>query len=387
MPHSVPVLLARLGRLDLPAPLRDYRPAMSRPARVVTAIASAPVSATVPQHAWDVAWADIAREAIGQGADEPTGKALAYGAGQSLAGGARAVVAARGEVLLSRWLPPGAALDSVRLGPVPALLEVAAAAAGEPARVIVLADRGGAAVIAHAAGDQERPRAFPVGPRPGARHDPHPGRPPSLHHGQRHLTDSEPLSGGDQNARFIAGRVAVAAASVGAHIVLGAGDEHILRAVSGHLPDSLGPVIIAAVGPLARDHDDQPSAEAEMSAGLETALRDITAAEAATVADLTGDLTAVHGIGPVAEQLAAGDVAALLVADDISQENGRAEYRIGARPTDFTISGPGTPVRVEDGLVWAALHQDAIVLRRPDRNGPLAGHPVAALLRHSLPRA
>jgi hypothetical protein len=36
--------------------------------------------------------------------------------------------------------------------------------------------------------------------------------------------------------------VSQAAASVGAHIVLGAGDQHILDAVDGHLPESVGPI-------------------------------------------------------------------------------------------------------------------------------------------------
>jgi hypothetical protein len=31
--------------------------------------------------------------------------------------------------------------------------------------------------------------------------------------------------------------------------------------------------------------------------------------------------------------------------------------------------------------VWAALHQDAIVVQLPDRTGPLAWEPAAALLR------
>jgi hypothetical protein len=388
---SVPVPLARLGRLDLPAPLRSLRPAAPGSAPVVTAIVTAPDSDSEPQYAWEVAWGDAAREAVRQGADEPTGMALTYGAGQRPATGARVVVTARGQVLLARWLPPGAAADSVRLGALPSLLEVAAAAAGQPARVIVLADRAGATVITQAAGDQQRPGVFPVPARPGAQHDPHPQRPPSLHHGERHLTDSEPETGGDRNARFIAARVTEAAASVGAHIVLGAGDEHILRAVSGHLPDSLGPVTIAAVGPLIRDHDDQPTEDAALTAGLEAALRDITATEAATLADLVASSAAaahpgaVRGIGPVAEQLAAGEVAVLLVADDIARDDGGADYTVGERPTEFGIGAPGTPVRLADGLVWAALHQDAIVLRRPDRDGPLDGQPVAALLRRSLP--
>ena len=44
-------------------------------------------------------------------------------------------------------------------------------------------------------------------------------------------------------------------------------------------------------------------------------------------------------------------------------------------------AGAEIPVPLEDGLVWAALHQDAIIVRLPDRSGPLAGQPVAALLR------
>jgi hypothetical protein len=38
-------------------------------------------------------------------------------------------------------------------------------------------------------------------------------------------------------------------------------------------------------------------------------------------------------------------------------------------------------VPLADGLAWAALHQDAIVVQVPDGAGPLAGQPAAALLR------
>ena len=58
-------------------------------------------------------------------------------------------------------------------------------------------------------------------------------------------------------------------------------------------------------------------------------------------------------------------------------------YRIGIRPTEFLVGDPDTGVEVplEDGLVWAAVHQDAIVVQLPERTGPLAGEPAAALLR------
>jgi hypothetical protein len=72
----------------------------------------------------------------------------------------------------------------------------------------------------------------------------------------------------------------------------------------------------------------------------------------------------------------------LLVASDISQDDG-PDYRLGSSPTQVGAGdqGAGIPVPPEDGLVWAALHQDAIVVQLPDRSGPLAGQPAAAVLR------
>jgi hypothetical protein len=214
--------------------------------------------------------------------------------------------------------------------------------------------------------------------------DPHPGRPPGQLHGERHLTDREPESGGRQNAEFIAGRVSQAAESVGAHVVLGAGDQHILDAVAGHLPDSLGPVT-AIAGDREPDGDDD-----HLSAAIGAALDEITAAAISAVGDLvaarageTGP-AAVRGIQAVADQLAEQQVAVLLVASDVARDaDAGSSYRIGSRPTEFLVGQPdtGTEVPLADGLVWAALHQDAIIVLLPERAGPLAGEPAAALLR------
>jgi hypothetical protein len=35
-------------------------------------------------------------------------------------------------------------------------------------------------------------------------------------------------------------------------------------------------------------------------------------------------------------------------------------------------------VPLDDGLVWAAVYQDAIVVQPPERTGPLAGESAAA---------
>ena len=57
--------------------------------------------------------------------------------------------------------------------------------------------------------------------------------------------------------------------------------------------------------------------------------------------------------------------------------------RLSLGPGLLLVGESGTRVEVplDDGLVWAAVHQGAIVVQLPDRTGPLAGEPVAALLR------
>jgi len=259
-----------------------------------------------------VAWADAAREASRLGAGQRTAETLATGAGNALAGSARVVVAAHGEVLLARWLPPGSATASVRVGPLPHLHEVAAATARRPAYVVLLAERDGTAIVVHPAGDQ-----------------------------------------------------------------------HILEAVSDHLPGSLGPVITIASGPVSGSGDDQLGPE------IAAALDEITAEATAAVGDLVAssaagpEPAAVRGIESVAQQLAEQQVAVLLVAADIAGDTTGSSYWNGSRPTELLVddSSIGTQVPLEDGLVWAALHQDAVVLQLPDRTGPLGGQPAAALLR------
>jgi len=386
--------LLRLGRLELGPGLRALQPGPAASDLVMTASVPVPTAGN-PARAWDTAWTDAVREAERLGADPLTAQVLPGGAGNVLDRGARpvdetrVVVAARGQVLLARWLAPVATTPSVFAGPLPRLRPAAAAAARRPAYVVVVADRRGTDVFAHDSGDQQPARLFPAEHRPGTQHDPHPDRPPAQLHGERHLTDSEPITGGERNDEFIAGRVAEAANSVGAHIVLGAGDQHILDAVAAHLPDSIGPITIIEGGPHPDRRDDHLIAE------VGAALDEITDAAAAAIGDLIAPLAirpdpgAVLGVPAVAEQLAEQQVAVLLVAADLDPiADADASYTIGFRPTEFLVGQPdiGTEVPMEDGLIWAALHQDAIVLELPDRSGALSGEPVAALLRRGSPR-
>jgi hypothetical protein len=376
--------LLRLGRLPLGPGLRALAPGSAASGLAVTATVSAPEAAASRSYAWDVAWADAVREASQQGADPATAQALERGAGSVSAGDTQVVVAAHGEAVLTWWLASGMGTSSVRVGPLPHLQEVADAATRRPAYVVVLADRDGTDIIVHAAGDQVPARRIEAGDRPGAQHDPHPDRPPAQHHGVRHLTDSEPESGGQRNAEFIAARVAAAADSAAAHVVLGAGDQHILDAIAGHLPETVGPVTTITGGRAADGLDEHLGVE------ISAALDAITGAAIGAVGDLVNSLAegpspaAVRGIKAVAEQLAEQQVAVLLLAADVARDaTAGSSYRIGGRPTEFLIDDPDTGVEVplEDGLVWAAVHQDAIVVQLPDRTGPLAGEPAAALLR------
>jgi hypothetical protein len=97
---------------------------------------------------------------------------------------------------------------------------------------------------------------------------------------------------------------------------------------------------------------------------------------------------AVRGIAAVADQLAEQQVAVLLLSADVAAAAlPGVSYRIGSQPTEFLIDeDEGTEVPLADGLVWAALHQDAIIVQLPDRTGPLAGEPAAALLRRGPSR-
>jgi hypothetical protein len=385
--------LLRLGRLELGPGLRALQPGTAASDLVLTATVPVPEAAGNPAQAWDIAWADAVREAERLGAGPGTAQALAAAAGNVLERGARpvgesrVVVAARGEVLLARWvLATETAAPSVWAGPLPRLREAAAAAARRPAYVVVLADRHGTDVLAHDAGDQQPATEFPAEHRPGAQRDPHPDRPPMQLHGERHVTDSEPESGGERNDEFIAGRVSEAANSVGAHIVLGAGDQHILDAVAAHLPDSIGPVTTIAGERHANGRDDH------LAAAIGAALDEITAAAAAATGERIPGLAtgpgpaAVLGLPAVAEQLAQQQVAVLAVAADLAPlADPDASYTIGSSPTEFLVGEPdiGVEVPMEDGLIWAALHQDAIVLQFADRVGPLAGEDAGALLRRA----
>lgn len=397
MPYVDVFPLLMLGRLELAPGLRTFQPGVAASDLVITATVEVPESSSEQQHAWDVAWSDVVREARKRGVGQRTARALAAGAGDPLAAGTRmpagavrVVVAARGEVLLARWLPPGAYTGSVRVGPLPHLQAAAAAATRRPACVVVVAERHGAAIIVRAAGEQYPARRVAVGPLPGTQRDPRPDSPPGHHHGKRQTGHNEPQSGGERNAEFIAARVSEAAAGVAAHIVLGTGDEHILEAVSGHLPGTLRQITRITDGAVSTNDDlVAANSDDQLSARIDAALDRLTAGAIGAVSNLiassaTGPApAAVRGIKAVAQQLAEQQVAALLIAADITRDSAGSSYRIGRLPTEFLVhdSGIGTPVPLEDGLVWAALHQDAIVVQQPERTGPLAGQPAAALLR------
>src|SRR4030095_12608255 len=106
------------------AGLRALRPGPAASDLVVTAAVEVPGSDSKPQYAWEGAWADAGRGAEALGVGQRTAQVLAAGSGTVPADGSRVVVAAHGEVLLTRWLPPGT-VGSVRVGPLPHLPGVA----------------------------------------------------------------------------------------------------------------------------------------------------------------------------------------------------------------------------------------------------------------------
>jgi hypothetical protein len=383
--------LLRLGRLQLDPRLRALQPGTNASDLVVTAAVPVPDAPGHLQPAWEVAWNDAVRQAAELGADPGTAQALSTGAGdaEEHGPGTRVVVAAHGAVLHEQWLGGSIGENSVQVGPLPHLAAAASAAAARPACVVVVADRDGADVVAHASGREAAVEHFLVGKREPSQSGHVREEPPAVHHGERNVTGSEPVSGGQANATEVAARIDDAAAKVGAHIVLGAGDQHILDAVSPHLSGSLGPIVTIDGRRTRSGRDDH------MGPAIGAALDQIAATAAGEVGDQIASLAggedpgAVRGIKAVAQQLAEQQVAVLLLAADIARETDPSNsYVLGGTPTELVPAGEvtGLAVPLDDGLVWAALHQDAIVVVLPDRNGPLGGEPAAALLRRGQPR-
>src|SRR5260370_390928 len=201
--------------------------------------------------------------------------------------------------------------------------------------------------------------------------------------------------GGDPDTAQALERGAGAASAGGAQVAVAAHAEptpasrRVRAAIAGHLPETIGPVTAIAGGRAADGLDSH------LSAGISAAIDDITSAAIVAVGDLVASRAegpnpaAVRGIKAVAEQLAEQQVAVLLVAADLAQDAAvGSSYGIGSPPTEFLVddSDIGGEVPLEDGLVWAALHQDAIVVRLPDSTGPPAGEPAAALLRRGSAR-
>jgi len=383
--------LLRLGRLQLDPRLRALQPGTDASDLVVTAAVPVPDAPGHLQPAWEVAWNDAVRQAAELGAAPDTAQALSTGAGdaEEHGPGTRVVVAAHGEVLHEQWLGGSTGENSVLVGPLPHLAAAASAAAARPACVVVVADRDGADVIAHASGREAAVEHFLVGKREPSQSGHVREEPPAVHHGERNVTGSEPVSGGQANATEIAARIDEAAVKVGAHIVLGAGDQHILDAVSAHLSGSLGPIATIDGRRTRSGRDDH------MGPAIGAALDQIAATAASEVGDQIASMAggenpgAVRGIKAVAQQLAERQVAVLLLAADIARETDPSNsYVLGRSPTELVPAGEvtGLAVPLDDGLVWAALHQDAIVVVLPDRNGPLGGEPAAALLRRGQPR-
>jgi Bacterial archaeo-eukaryotic release factor family 2 len=383
--------LLRLGRIKLDPRLRALQPGTDASDLVVTAAVSVPDAPGHLQPAWEVVWNDAVRQAGELGAANGTAEVLSTGAGdaEEHGPGTRVVVAAGGQVLHEQWLGQSIGENSVLVGRLPHLAAAASAAAARPACVVVVADRDGADIIAHAAGTELAVEHFLVGKREPSQTGHVREEPPAVHHGERNVTGSEPVSGGQANATAIAARITDAAVTVEAHIVLGAGDQHILDAVSAHLTGSLGPIITIDGRRTRSGRDDHMGpaigAALEQIAGVATsAIGDLIASRAAEP-----DPGAVRGIKAVAEQLAEQQVAVLLLAADLSQDaDASGGYVLGSSPTELlpADANTGLDVPLEDGMVWAALHQDAIVVVLADRDGPLAGEPAAALLRRGQPR-
>jgi hypothetical protein len=82
---------------------------------------------------------------------------------------------------------------------------------------------------------------------------------------------------------------------VGAHIIVGAGGQHILDAVGKHMPGPFGPIMTIASGPVPEDGDKR------LGAPTTTVLDEITGEAISAVEDLVASATT----GPAARAVRA----------------------------------------------------------------------------------
>lgn len=364
--------------------LHDLSDALSQPGPFVTVHVSSESAVEQAQAAYDLAWKDVLTRLADLGVDEATRSAVHDARGAHDAGDSRFVVAtpADGRVRLAVSLGTPARRTVVDLAPLPHLLPLVDDLTTRVPHVMVLADRTGADVTAYYDSSHQAGEVTVKGHAPDIRKVPVGGW-SNLRY--QHRAEN----GWQANAREIVDTVVELADSVGAQVIVAAGDERELTLVHEHLPTRLVDRFLTVAGGRAQDG----------SAGL--VRRRVADALAVHVATGTLDLLeqfaqergqgkrAADGVEDVVAALRKAQVETLLVTTDAAAYStllfGAEPTALGTRPEDLAALGVDDPQEgaMIDVLLRAAIGTAADVQVVPHE---LAGAPqggVGAVLRYA----
>ncbi|QFZ17502.1 Rv2629 family ribosome hibernation factor [Saccharothrix syringae] len=290
--------------------------------------------------AMELRWRGVREELARQGADEETLAALEGPALAPVVGKAgRALIAARGRVLLDRVLPRPPAADTARWSDLPHVLPLANSLGPTVPHVVVLADKVGADLHGYAgeAGGQGEVAAEEVR---GEEHPVHKVRGGGWSHLRMQHSVEE---NSKRNAALVAEAVDRLVNKLNARLVILGGELQARAAVRDELGQRCRDVLVEVEGAsLADGSDDEAfdSAVQSLVAQYQYNQAHEVVERFSAEAGRDGGL-AVQGLEPVVEALREANVAALLVADPA----------------------------LGDRTVWSGDHPAQVALRRSELSG------------------
>ncbi|MEU4741827.1 Vms1/Ankzf1 family peptidyl-tRNA hydrolase [Actinosynnema sp. NPDC023658] len=312
--------------------------------------------------AMELRWRGVREELARQGADEATLEVLAGPAMTPVVGRAgRALIAARGRLLLDRVLPRPPATDTVRWSELPHLLPLASSLQSDVPHVVVLADKVGADLHGY---DGQGEVSAEVR---GEEHPVHKVRGGGWSHLRMQHSAEENAK---RNAARIAEEVDKLVTRLKARLLILGGEVQARAGVKEELSTRCRDVMLEVEGASLADGSDDEAFDDAVRALVTQYQADLdndVVEEFTAEANRSGG-RAVQGLEPVVEALREANVAALLVADpslgDRTVWSGEDPAQVALREAELRglgIEHPGER-RADEALAIAAAATGAQVL-------------------------
>lgn len=309
---------------------------------------------------YDVRWRNLLRELEERGLDAATREAISAARGTPAGGGTRVILAANGAVHLATSLPSRPAAETVDIQPLPYVLPLVDADAGDIPHLVVRIDRSGADVQVYAG--NTRPADSDTVTGPDQAHISKANAGGWSHRGYQASSEAE----WQHNAKEVAERVTGLAAGAKPAVIVAAGDARALNYFTDALPQQLRDVVTVVEGSRGTDGGDDALAE-RVRQTVDDHVMGRTVDLLEHFAQERGQHDrACEGVDDTIEALRKAQVETLILTDELDHE---ATMWVGTGPTvlgrsagDVTaLGGEPREARVVDALPWAAIGTGADV--------------------------